>query len=135
MRSSPPQINIWVFSRINSDAAFQIHINGRTFKLAIECESTLKSRQRIGKKLMEYVPLDEVRAVFYVCKGEAIEKALREMEVKIFPNEASRVYYCQLKKILSCPQEVVFRDSYGGQLVFKKSQHHQHSYPLNPPLD
>ena len=124
-----------VFSRINSDAAFQIHINGKGFKLALEYESTLKSRQRIGEKLMEYVPLDEVRAVFYICKSEAIEKALREIEVDIFSNEASRVYYCQLEEILSCPQEVVFRDSYGGQFVFKKNQHHQHSYPLNPPLD
>ena len=64
-------------------------------------------------------------------KDRAIEKSIRQIELDIFSNKPSRVYYCQLEKILSHPQEVVFKDSHNGQLLFHKNQEHQHSYSLN----
>lgn len=107
------------FSRVHSDGAFKIQIKDECFRLALEYESTVKSKQRIRDKLFEYLPLDGIRAIVYVCKNNSIEQSIRQFEKEVFTNDIPRVYYCQLDKILFFPENVAFTDSHNGKFILE----------------
>lgn len=107
------------FSQIRSDGAFKIKLKDECFKLALEYESSLKSKQRIRDKLSDYLPLDHIRAVFYVCKDESIEQSIRQIEKEVFTDSIPRVYYCQLNQILSSQRKVTFTDSHNGKFLLE----------------
>lgn len=107
------------FSRVHADGAFKLRIKDESFLLALEYESVAKSKQRIRDKLFDYLPLDGVRAVFYVCENDSIEQSIRQIEKEIFPNDLPRIYYCQFSQIPSSQGGVVFTDSHNGQFLLE----------------
>ena len=107
------------FSRIHADGAFKLKLNGQYFKVALEYESTLKSKQRTRDKLFEYLPIDSIRAIFYVCKNNSIEQSIRQIEKEVFTNDVAKVYYCQLSQILSSEGKVTFTDSHNGKFLLE----------------
>ncbi len=107
------------FTQIHSDGAFKVKIKDETFKLALEYESTVKSKRRIRDKLSEYLQLSDIRAILYVCKNKSIEKSIRGIEKEIFTSEVSRVFYCQFDDILSSPEHVEVTDFKSNRWALK----------------
>ncbi len=107
------------FTQIHSDGAFKVKINDSIFKLALEYESTVKSKRRIRDKLSEYLQLSDIRAILYVCKSKSIEESIRGIEKEIFTSKVSRVFYCQFDDIISSPEHVDITDFKNSQWALK----------------
>ena len=101
------------FTKVHADGAFKVILEGQPFYVALEYEATVKSKFRIRQKLFEYLPQSKVRAIFYVCKNVQIEKSIRKIEKEVFKGMVAKVYYTQLKDVLSTKKTWTFENSEG----------------------
>ncbi len=109
------------FLDLNSDGMTLVETKIGTLKLAIEFDSSTKSKERYRKKVDAYYWEQKVHGVLYICKNSYILNVLHKIDQEISQKHqcSSKMYFALLNDITTDKEELIFRDI--NSYVFKIS--------------
>jgi hypothetical protein len=107
------------FSELNSDAAMQIETHLGEFNIAIEYESSEKSKNRYHSKLLDYYLRPDIHFIIYVCTSARVIKAIGNVDRKLNEKFKSKIFFGLFEKVIASPENLIFENINKSQLVLK----------------
>lgn len=103
------------FIKLNSDAVISLETKIGIVHLAIEYDSSRKSKERYKKKIEEYYQQYKIQGILYICESKYILNCIHKVEPEIAKRHQSdfKMYYSLLDNVLNSSDEIIFKNVEG----------------------
>ncbi|USN48060.1 MAG: replication-relaxation family protein [Pseudobdellovibrionaceae bacterium] len=104
------------FVELNSDAVAFVDSKVGVLKLAIEFDTTHKSKVRYGKKVDEYYCRNGVDGVLYICMEKYNLRGLQKVDQQVATRHGSKpkMYFSLFSNVINAENELIFKNANGS---------------------